>query len=362
MRISRRRFATVPLLALAAPALHIRAVSAQAAWPTKPVRVVNPYTPGGTTEVLVRLLAERFERTYGQPMVGEHRPGAGGSVGAAYASQQPADGYTLLITTTGPQAVAQALFPNRGYDVVDSFTYITLWGGAPIVLAVKGDSPMTDLASFIVAAKARPGAITYGSSGPGSVGHLTGVLFAQTAGVQLMHVPYRGAPEPQAGVMSGEIVAMFDTIGAHAAQVRAGGLRALAFSGPERAPLFPAIPTMKESGLAAAVATNWFVMAGPKNLPSEMVTKVNAVAQAILKDPTAQERIAALGLQNMGDPTPRSSSPSSAPRSPNGPPWSRHRVPAAAEAGHDAPSAATRRRAGAFRHAGPCGAAGARRA
>lgn len=304
MSITRRRLAgALPLLALGAP-LAAPAVRAQAAWPAKPVRVVNPYTPGGTTEVLVRLLSERFERTYGQPMVVEHRPGAGGSVGAAYASQQPPDGYTLLITNTGPQAVAQALFPNRGYDVVESFTYITMWGGAPIVLAVKGDSPMRDLAAFIAAAKARPNSITYGSSGPGSVGHLTGVLFAQTAGVQLRHVPYRGAPEAQAGVMSGEIVAMFDTIGAHAAQVRAGGLTALAFSGAERTPLFPAVPTMKESGLTAAVATNWFVMAGPKNLPQDVVQKVNAVAQAVMADPAAKQSIDALGLQNMGNPGP----------------------------------------------------------
>lgn len=292
----------------AAPLLHLSAQSgaalAQGAWPARPVRCINPYTPGGTTEVLVRLLAERFERTFGQPMVVEHRPGAGGSVGAAFASQQPPDGYTILITNTGPQAVAQTLFPNRGYDAVDSFTYITMWGGAPIVLAVKGDSPIRTLADFIAAAKARPNAITFGSSGPGSVGHLTGVLMAQTAGVQLQHVPYRGAPEAQAGVISGEITCIFDTIGAHAAQVRAGGLRALAFSGADRSPLFPDVPTLKESGLTAAVATNWFVMAGPKGLPADIVAKINGVSQAVMKDPTAQERIAALGLQGMGDPSP----------------------------------------------------------
>ena len=299
MAISRRSLAGIlPALGL----LPIPALRAQPAWPTRPVRVVNPYTPGGTTEVLVRLLAERFERATGQPMVVEHRPGAGGSVGAAYVAQQPADGYTILITNTGPQAVAQALFPNRGYDVIDSFSYISMWGGAPIVLAVKGDGPIRSVADYIAAAKARPNAVSFGSSGPGSVGHLTGVLFGQAAGVQLRHVPYRGAPEAQAGVISGEIVSIFDTIGAHAAQVRAGGLRALAFSGDQRLSLFPEVPTMRESGLAA-VATNWFVMAGPRGLDPAIIERINGVVREVKADAAAQERMAPLGLQSLGEPS-----------------------------------------------------------
>lgn len=277
---------------------------AQAAWPTKPVRVVNPYTPGGTTEVIMRLMFERLEKAFGQPFVLDHRPGAGGAVGSGYVAGEPADGHTLLISNTGPLAVGPSMFPNLNYDVGKSFSYITMFGGAPIVVAVKGDSPIKTIEDYVAATKKGEDAVTYGSSGPGSVGHLAGVLFMQEARTKFRHVPYKGAPEAQQGVISGEVVSLWDTIGAHAAQIRAGGLRALAVTGPERLALFPQIATLKDLGFPKAVATNWFLLAGPAGLSPEIVAKINDVCQKALLEPIVRERLDGIGLAPLGNLSP----------------------------------------------------------
>lgn len=288
----------------AALAASAAPVFGQAAWPTKPVKVVNPYTPGGTTEVIVRLMAERLEKAFGQPFVMDYRPGAGGSVGSGFVAGEPADGHTILISNTGPLAVGQNLFPNLNYDVAKSFSYITMFGGAPILLAVKGDSKIKTVADYVAATKAGDDAVSYGSSGVGSVGHLTGVLFMQKAGVKFKHIPYRGAPEAQQGVMSGEITSLWDTIGAHAAQVKAGGLRPLALSGPTRLSTLPDIPTLKELGFPDVVATNWFLFAGPANLSPTIVGKINDVCQTAMQEPAVRERFDALGLGSLGNLSP----------------------------------------------------------
>jgi tripartite-type tricarboxylate transporter receptor subunit TctC len=276
-------------------------VSLAQSWPSKPVRVVNPYTPGGTTEVIMRLMMERLEKAFGQPFVLEHRPGAGGSVGSGYVAGEPADGHTLLISNTGPLAVGPTLFPNLNYDVSKSFTYVTMFGGAPILLAVKGDSPIKTVADYIEATKKGPEAVSYGSSGVGSVGHLAGVLFMQEAKTKFKHIPYRGAPEAQQGVISGEITSLWDTIGAHAAQVKAGGLRALALSGPARIAIVPDVPTLKELGFPGAVATNWFLLAGPAKLSRDIAAKINDVCQKALLEPVVRERLDGIGLAPLGN-------------------------------------------------------------
>ncbi|MDQ8021524.1 MAG: tripartite tricarboxylate transporter substrate binding protein [Moraxellaceae bacterium] len=282
-------------------AFGMPAFAQSGAWPTKPVKVVNPYTPGGTTEVIVRLMAERLDKAFGQPFVMDYRPGAGGSVGSGYVATQPADGHTILISNTGPLAVGPSLFPNLNYDVTKSFSYITLFGGAPILLAVKADSPIKTLADYVAATKVAPDAVTYGSSGIGSVGHLAGVLFMQKAGVTFKHVPYKGAPEAQQGVLSGEITALWDTIGAHAAQIRAGALRPLAISGPDRLSVFPNIPTIKELGYPDVVATNWFLFAGPAGLSNTVAGKINDVCQTAMKEAVVQERFSGIGLAPLGN-------------------------------------------------------------
>ncbi len=293
-------------LLLAMPSLGtlglVRPSLAQAPWPTRPVRVINPYSPGGTTDVVMRLMSERLERAFGQPFPVESRPGAGGSVGTA-AAAQATDGHTLLITNTGPLAVAPAIIPNLAYDPARAFTYITMFGGAPILLAVKAGSPIRSVADYAAAARARPETVSYGNSGTGSVGHLAALVFEQAAGVKLLHVPFRGAPEAQAAVLSGDTVSIWDTVGAHAGAVRQGTLAALGFTSERRLPLFPEVPTLAEAGFPPVVVSNWFLLAGPAAMPAEIVRRINAVCQAALAEPAVAERVANLGLVSLGDMT-----------------------------------------------------------
>ena len=292
----RRRVLTLGLLS--APAVA-RAQGGGAAWPTRPVRVMNPYSPGGTTDVVMRMMSERLQRALGQPFPVENRAGAGGSVGTA-AAAQATDGHTLLITNTGPLAVAPAMLPNVSYDPTRSFTYITMFGGAPIVCAVRANNPIRSIADYTAAARARPETVSSGNSGAGSMGHLAALVFEQAAGVKLLHVPFRGAPEAQSAVLSGDTVSIWDTIGAHAAAVRQGSMRALAFTSAGRVPLFPDVPTLADAGLPGAVVTNWFLLAAPAGFPPEAAARVNAVCQDAMREPVVAERMAELGLVSMG--------------------------------------------------------------
>jgi tripartite-type tricarboxylate transporter receptor subunit TctC len=285
---------------LAAPALLTRA---QTGWPSRPVRVINPYSPGGTTDVVMRLMSERLERAFGQPFPVESRPGAGGSVGTA-AAALATDGHTLLITNTGPLAVAPAMIPNLSYDPARAFAYVTLFGGAPILCAVRAGSPIGSVADYAAAARARPETVSYGNSGAGSMGHLAGLAFEQAAGVRLLHVPFRGAPEAQAAVLAGDTVSIWDTVGAHAGALRQGSLRPLGFTSAARVPLFPEVPTLAEAGFPAVVVTNWFLLAGPAGLPEAAAARINAVCQAAMREPAVAERMAALMLVSLGDPSP----------------------------------------------------------
>ena len=300
MKPSRR---LVLATALAVPGLASpRHAGAQAAWPTRPVRVINPYSPGGTTDVVMRLMGERLERAFGQPFVVEARPGAGGSVGTAQALQST-DGHILLITNTGPLAVAPTLLPNIAYRP-DSFAYVTMFGGAPIICAVRNGAPYATMRDYAAAARARPEAISFGNSGVGSMGHLAALLFEQAVGVKLLHVPFRGAPEAQAATLSGDITSKWDTIGAHAGAVRQGGLRALAFTSAERIAIFPDVPSMPEAGYPGVVCSNWFLLAAPPSLPPAVGARINEVCQAAMAEPVVRERMDALGLVPLGNMSP----------------------------------------------------------
>jgi tripartite-type tricarboxylate transporter receptor subunit TctC len=288
------RFASKSLMvalscALAAPVL------AQGKWPERPIRVINPFTPGGTSDLLMRLTTERVEKSLGTQLIIESRPGAGGSIGSAVVAQAPADGYTLLVTTTGPAAIAQVLFEKPPYDVAKDFTYLYMFGGAPILVAVSAKSPIKTIQDFVAAAKKSPQ--TFANSGTGSVGHLTGALFAGEAGVRLTHVPFKGAPEAQASIVSGEVASLWNTLGAHVGGLKGGEIRGIAVTSHDRSPQFPEIPTLRELGFPDVVVTNWFLMAGPANLPQDIVQRVNSAFTEAGKDPKAASGIAALGVQ-----------------------------------------------------------------
>lgn len=296
----RRKLIAATLGSLAAPAL----ARAQAGFPNRPIRVVSPFAPGGTSDGVIRVMNPLLERALGQPVVIDSRAGAGGTVGTAHVANERPDGYTLVLANAGPMAIGQTLFPRLPYNVASSFSYVSLVGGAPIVCAVNPAGPVRSLAAYRAAAAVRAEAMSYGSAGVGSVGHLAGLLWAREAGVELLHVPFRGGSEAEAAMLGGNLGSLWNTLGAHAGSVRAGTIRALAQSADRRVPAFPDIASVAELGFPNAVAINWFVLAGPAGLPPEIVARIRGAFSAALADPATAERVAGFGLVPMGDPNP----------------------------------------------------------
>jgi tripartite-type tricarboxylate transporter receptor subunit TctC len=286
---------------LAAPAA-LRAQSGP--WPNRPVRIIVPYAPGGASDIIVRPLTEGLEKVFGKPFLVDNRAGAGGSVGTGAAAVERPDGHTLLVSNTGPLAIAPALFPNLTYDPAKAFHWVAMLAGAPIACAVKGDGPIKTIQDYVAAAKAKPEAISFGSSGVGTLGHLTGVLFGMEAGVQLLHVPFRGAAEAQQAVLSGNTESLWDTVGANAAAIRAGGLRGLGLSSQARIAAVPDVPTLVEQGFPRVVAINWFLLAAPAGLDPEIAAKLRAAVHEALAAAVVKERLEAAGIVSLGTPTP----------------------------------------------------------
>jgi len=281
----RQLLATTPLLA--APT----AARAQPAWPARPVRVVIPFTAGGASDLMMRPIAERLERALGQPFVIDNRAGGGGAVGLGAAAGAAPDGYTFLLTTPGPLVLLPQMQANLPYDAARSFTYVSLMGGAPIVCAVAGNAPARDLAGYAATARRTPDSVSFGSSGIGSMGHLTGVLFGMESGAQLLHVPFRGAPEAQTAVLSGSTTSLWDTAAANVAAIRAGNLRGLCVSSAQRAAILPDVPTAREAGFSNVVSLNWFLLCAPAGTPAPIVERLSIAVTAILAEAPVRERL-----------------------------------------------------------------------
>jgi tripartite-type tricarboxylate transporter receptor subunit TctC len=274
MSLTRRSLAA-GLALLAMPAL------AQP-WPGRPMRIIVPFPPGGSTDVLARRLAERLAIAFGQPVVVENRPGAGGTTGADLVAKSAPDGLTLLLGVTGSNAIAASLFPNLPYDTVRSFAPVSRLVSAPLILVVNPAMPAQDVAGYIAAARAAPGAITYATPGNGTSMHLTGVMFGQMAGVQLTHVPYRGSAQALTDLVGGQVQSAFADFLVVLPQVRAGAIRALAVTSRERHPLLPEVPTMAESGLPGFEAASWQGLFAPAGTPTAVLERLHAeVARAM---------------------------------------------------------------------------------
>jgi tripartite-type tricarboxylate transporter receptor subunit TctC len=286
----RQLLAAAPLLA--APAI----VQAQPAWPTRSVRVIIPFTPGGASDLMMRPVAERLERVLGQSFVIDNRPGGGGAVGAGAAANERPDGYTFLMSTAGPLVLLPSMMANLPYNPARSFTYIAPMGGAPIVCAVKGDGPIRTLGDYAAAARRTPEAVSFGSSGIGSMGHLTGVLFGTEAQAQMLHAPFRGAPEAQTAVLSGTTTSLWDTAAANVQAIRAGTMRGLCVSSAQRASILPDVPTAREAGFTNVVSLNWFMMCGPAGLPAAITERLGAAIRSILAEPAIRERFDAIAF------------------------------------------------------------------
>ena len=263
--------------AMAAPA-----VMAQGAWPSRPVRIVVPVPPGGSNDVVARPLAERLQQKLGQPVIIENRPGAGGAIGATAVSQSPADGYTLMVSSSS--FATTSVSQRVPWGVVENFTPIALLARSPFIVIVNNDLPVRNVQELVRLAKERPGRIDYGTSGPGGINHFVTEYFAQRAGVQMNHVPYRGTGPAVTDLVAGHIQLMITTLPSAAGVVRDGRVRLLAYSAegiPEGAP--PA-PLVKESGLDYDIAIWWGLFA-PHGLPAPLLEKLNAETNAALRDP-----------------------------------------------------------------------------
>jgi tripartite-type tricarboxylate transporter receptor subunit TctC len=244
--ITRRRL--LGLAARIALAATLPASAHAQTWPTKPVKVVAAFAPGGVADLMARLMATQLQESFKQPFVVENRPGAGGIIGTDLVAKAAPDGYMLLLTTSAAQGVAPVLQPNVPYDPLKDFTHIAFLGRGPTVMLSNAASPYESLREFIAAAKAKPDSVNFGSGGQGSLGHLTGELIARALNVPMTHISYRGSAPAQVALLGNEIEIIVDNLSAHAGQVQDGTVRALGIASEKRLESFPEIPTFAEQG------------------------------------------------------------------------------------------------------------------
>ncbi len=287
------------LAALAAPAFATTtALPARAqggAWPERTVRIVVPYPPGGSNDILGRILAEALRERLGQAFVIENRAGAGGNVGADVVAKAAPDGHTLLLTAPGPLAINDQVYRNMPYDPAKDLVPVALVATVPIVLMVNPALPVHSVAELVALAKARPGALSFGSSGNSSTNHLAGELLKTLAGINIVHVPYRGAAPAMTDLVAGNIALMFDNMPGSILQIRDNRVRALAVAGAHRAPVLPEVPTVAESGVPGFEAEAWFGLAAPGGTSAELVARINQQVKAALALPQVQARFVEAG-------------------------------------------------------------------
>jgi tripartite-type tricarboxylate transporter receptor subunit TctC len=272
-------------------------------YPVRSVRIIVPFAPGGTADTLGRIAATRLTESLGQNFVVENRPGAGGLVGSDLVAKSAPDGYTLVVSGVASHAIAPALSAKPPFDAVKDFTHIVLLGGPPAVLGVHPSLPAKDLKGFIALARLRPGQLSYGSPGNGTQGHLVAEVFKQTAGINMIHVPYKGASIAVVDIVAGHIHAISTTLTTASGQIRAGRIRALAISSANRLSDYPGVPTFQELGYSNLVATVWFSLSGPPGMPADIVNKLNGEVRRILQLPEVRERLRGDGIEpNQLDP------------------------------------------------------------
>ena len=274
--------------------------SALAAYPDRPVRLVVPFPPGGPTDIVARPLAQNLSKNLGQQIIVDNRGGAGGNIGADAVVKSAADGYTLLMGTVGTHAINVSLYKKLSFDPVKDFAPVSLVAQSPVVLVVHPSMPAKTLNEFIALAKSKPGQITFGSAGSGSPGHLTGELFKDMAGVDLVHVPYQGSAPAISDLLGAQIQAMFDPIQATLSHVNAGKLRIVGVSSAKRSSAFPDVPTIAEAGVPGFETTAWWAVFAPAGTPKEIITRLNTEIVKIMRSPDMKERSRQLEIEPIG--------------------------------------------------------------
>jgi tripartite-type tricarboxylate transporter receptor subunit TctC len=288
----------LPLLAATTAFGFGKAAAAQGSpWPSRALRIVVTFPPGGSSDIVARVLADVFSQRLPQRAVVDNRPGAGGTLGAQHVATQPADGYTLMLSNTAPIVTSPPIYPNVGYDPVAGFTHIAYIGATPLVIVANPRLvPATDLAGLVAWIKAQRTPPGYGSSGAGSVAHIFGEAFQQRTGAALTHVPYRGSAPMQADLLGGSIPLSFDTLPQNVEHIRDGRLRAIAVTSPARQAMAPEVPTTAEAGFPGLLAENWLGLAGPAGLPPAVATRLHEEVVAALAAPIVRQRLDEHGI------------------------------------------------------------------
>ena len=296
MRVNKNNFFSIVIGLMAV--LFCGAAISQVNYPVRPIKLIVGYAPGGTTDIIARIFAERFTVSMGQPVYVENIPGAGGNLGAAAVARAAPDGYTLQLGTMGNMTINPSVYKNMPIDTLKAFQPISNIATVPNIVVVNPSVPVKNIKEFVDWAKARPGQVFFASSGNGNAPHMTGELFNLAAGLEMIHVPYKGSGPALVDLMAGQgVQVMFDNIPSAINFVRGGKLRALAVTGANRVTTEPNLPTIKESGYPDFVVETWFGLFAPAGTPRPIVDKLNAEILAALKSPDIQNRLKDLGTQ-----------------------------------------------------------------
>ncbi|MCD2511405.1 Bug family tripartite tricarboxylate transporter substrate binding protein [Comamonas endophytica] len=291
---------TLTAIALAACAVPALAQGTVGNWPDKPVKWVVPFPPGGAMDAIARTLGEVAGRKLGQPFVIENKPGAGGNIGSDFVAKQPADGYTLMITSIG-MATNGALYNKLSYDPIKDFAPVSLLAVVPNVLVAGAkQSDVKNVKDLIAKAKQRPDALTYASAGNGTSIHLAGANFTSLTGVKMLHVPYRGSGPAVTDLLGGQVDFMFDSITSARPHIEAGKLRAIAITTKTRSPSLPDVPTVAEAGVPGYEVSPWFATFMPAGTPAPIVAKLGQTLNEAMNDPEVKKRLDAIGAEPIG--------------------------------------------------------------
>jgi tripartite-type tricarboxylate transporter receptor subunit TctC len=285
---------------LALAAVTVAAPAAAQDYPTKTVKIIVPFAPGGNVDITARLVAPGLSEILGQPVVVENKPGAGGTIGADLVAKSPPDGYTLLMGSNSTFSVAPSLYPKNPYNPLRDFAPVIMIASAPFVLVVNADSPIVSARSLVARAKASPGKLTMSSAGTGSSNHLVGELFQEITTTSFTHIPYKGSGQALTDIMGGQVDLHFDQITSAASHIQAGKLKALLVTAPQRVPMLREVPTASEAGYPTFEATNVTGLIAPAGTPRDVIEILAAATQKVISQPATREKFAELGAETTG--------------------------------------------------------------
>lgn len=287
-------------IALTTMALHGVTATAQENYPSKPIRLVVPFPPGGGTDTISRVVATKLSETLKWSIVVDNRPGAGGNIGVDLAAKAPADGYTIVMGQTSNLAVNPTLYAKLPYDPVKDLAPITTVADAPLVLVVAASSKFKTLADVVAAAKAKPGDVTFATPGNGTVAHLTGELFQRAAGIKLQHIPYKGSAQAITDLMGGTVDVFMASVPTAMAHLKSGKMRALAVSSAKRSASLPDVPPINDAGYTGFDANTWFGLLAPAGTPASVIARLNTEVNRVLQMPDVREKIRGEGGDILG--------------------------------------------------------------